>query len=256
MWCSQCQQDIPAVVQSVQGPLLCSQCEHEVGEPLVSTGSRPADTGVSLDFFDVQQTIAEQELASPISSLQREQSSERQRRIDRQLHRSYRGDLAEDLSPRLREPVAPVPSSMHVKATYQRPKRESQSSAMSWLLSFLLGVGVLAFFIGVGLLAWSTAFQLPHLWQQGMTLTMGAEGLLILSLTWMAARLWHNSRRVNRQLHSVDRQLAEIEKITGTLAGSQQATSQHFYYHASQAASPHMLVANLRGQVDQLAARL
>ncbi|NOZ39366.1 MAG: hypothetical protein GXP24_03965 [Planctomycetes bacterium] len=211
---------------------------------------------MSLDSFDALQATVEQELASPISDLQLEQSSERQRWIDRQLHRSYRGDLAEDRSPRLREPVALVPSSMHVKATYQRPKRESKSEVTSWLLSFLLGVGVLAFFVGVGLLAWSTAFQLPKLWQQGMTLTIGAEGLLILSLAWMAARLWHNSRRVNRQLHSVDQQLAEIEQITGTLAGSQQASSQHFYHHANQAASPHLLVANLRGQVDQLASRM
>jgi len=256
MWCSQCQQDVPAVVRSVQGPLLCTQCECEVGEPIVSPESRPADTGVSLDSFDALQATVEQELASPISDLQRGQSNERQRRIERQLHRSYRGDLAVDLSPRLREPVALVPSSMHVKATYQRPKRKAKSAANSWLLSLLLGVGVLAFFVGMGLLAWSTAFQLPKLWQQGMTLTIGAEGLLILSLTWMAARLWHNSRRVNRQLHSVDRQLAEIEQLTGTLADSQQASSQHFYHYASQAASPHLLVANLRGQVEQLAARI
>ncbi len=256
MWCSQCQQDVPAVVRSVQGPLLCTQCEHEVGEPVVSPGSRPADTGVSLDTFDVQHASVEQELASPISELQREQSSERLRWIDRQLHRTYRSDIAVDLSPKLHEPVALVPSSMHVKATYQRPKREPKSVANSWLLSLLLGVGVLAFFVGAGLLAWSTAFQLPQLWQPGMALTIGAEGLLILSLAWMAARLWHNSRRVNRQLHGVDRQLAEIEQITGTLAGSQQSTSQHFYHHANQAASPHMQVANLRGQVDQLASRV
>ncbi len=258
MWCSQCQQDVPAVVRCVQGPLLCTQCEHEVGESFASSegNSRPADTGVSLDSFGAQQATTEQELASPITDLQREQSSERQRRIDRQLHRSYRSNLAVDVSPRLRETVAPVSSPLQVKATYQRPKREPKSAATSWLLSLLLGVGVLAFFVGTGLLAWSMAFQLPKLWQQGMALTIGAEGLLILSLAWMAARLWHNSRRVNRQLHSVDQQLAEIEQLTSTLAGSQQATSQHFYHHASLTASPHLLVANLRGQVDQLAGRL
>jgi len=80
--------------------------------------------------------------------------------------------------------------------------------------------------------------------------------LLILSLTWMAARLWRNGRRVNRQLHGVDQQLAEIEQITGSLAGSHAASSQHYYHHFSQAVSPHMLVANLQGQVDQLAARM
>ena len=136
------------------------------------------------------------------------------------------------------------------------PSAGQTRNTTSWLLSFLLSVGVMAFGFGLGMLAWSASFRLPELWQQGMTLTIGAEGLLILSLTWMAARLWRNGRRVNRQLHGVDRQLAEIEQITGALAGSGQASSQHYYHHFSQAASPHMLVANLQGQVDQLAARL
>ena len=257
MWCSQCQQDVPAVVRCAQGPLLCTQCEHEVGEPLVSQESChcPSDTGLSFDAFDMQQAAAEQELASPICELQREQSNEKLRWIDRQLHRSYRSDLAVEVAPRLREPVASV-TPPPVMATTQRTQDEPKSKTTSWLLSLLLGVGVIGFCSGLGLLAWSTAFHLPQLWQRGMTLTIGAEGLLILSLAWMAARLWHNSRRVNRQLHGVDRQLAEIEQITGTLAGSQQPTSQHFYHHANQAASPHMLVANLRGQVDLMSARL
>ncbi len=255
MWCTQCQQDVPAVVRSAQGPLLCTQCEQEVGEPFAPPGSFSSDIGVSLDSFDAQQAAIEQELASPISDLQQEVTSERLRWIDRQLHRSYRSDLAVEVAPRLRESVTPV-TPPPVTATYQRTQGEPKSKTTSWLLSLLLGVGVLGFSLGLGLLAWSAAFQLPQLWQQGMTLTIGAEGLLILSLAWMAARLWHNSRRVNRQLHNVDQQLAEIEQITGTLAGSQQPTSQHFYHHANQAASPHMLVANLRGQVDLMSARL
>jgi hypothetical protein len=72
----------------------------------------------------------------------------------------------------------------------------------------------------------------------------------------MAARLWRNSRRVNHQLHGVDRQLAEIEQFTGALAGGQLASSQHYYHHFSQVASPNLLLANLQGQVDQLAARV
>ena len=260
MWCTQCQQDVPAVVRSAQGPLLCTQCEHEVGEPFAPPESFSSEAGVSLDSFDAQQAAVDQELASPISELQHEKTSERLRWIDRQLHRSYRSesycsDPTVNAPPIWRDSVASA-QQPQVKATYQRPQREPKSKTTLWSLSLLLGVGVLGFCSGLGLLAWSTAFQLPKLWQPGMTLTIGAEGLLILSLAWMAARLWHNSRRVNRQLHGVDQQLAEIEQITGTLAGSQQPTSQHFYHHANQAASPHMLVANLRGQVDQLAARL
>ncbi len=249
MWCTDCQQDVPAVARSAREPLICPRCEGELAPAMATV---PSDAGIDLESFDQP---VEDNLAPPIDWLTQEETRQRMRAIDRQLHHSYRSDLTVDLTPRLREPIAPVPPPQ-VKATYQRPKREPKSKTTSWLLSLLLGTGVLAFCIGAGLLAWSTAFQLPQLWQQGMTLTIGAEGLLILSLAWMAARLWHNSRRVNHQLHGVDQQLAEIEQITGTLAGSQQPTSQHFYHHASQAASPHMQVANLRGQVEQLASRL
>ena len=43
MWCRNCQQDVPAVAKSVDGPLVCTRCEGMFD--LV----HPSDTGVSLD---------------------------------------------------------------------------------------------------------------------------------------------------------------------------------------------------------------
>ncbi len=106
------------------------------------------------------------------------------------------------------------------------------------------------------MLTWSAAFQLPQPWQWGMTATIAAEGMLILGLIGMAARLWRNGRQVNQQLDGVTGQLHQIERITGALAGSRMSSSQHYYDHFHQVASPHMLIANLRGQVDQLATRI
>lgn len=120
----------------------------------------------------------------------------------------------------------------------------------------MLFIGVVGFFVGAIMLAWSAAFQLSQIWQWGMTTTIAAEGLMILGMTWMAVRLWRNSRRVNQQLHGVDRQLVEIHKQTGALSSNQLSASQNYYQHFNQTASPHFLVANLRGQVDQLASRI
>jgi hypothetical protein len=61
---------------------------------------------------------------------------------------------------------------------------------------------------------------------------------------------------VNRQLSGVDRQLTEIQQVAGSLAGSRMSSSQHYYSHFSPTASPHMLAANLRGQLDQLNERM
>ena len=84
-----------------------------------------------------------------------------------------------------------------------------------------------------------------------MTLTIAAEGLLIVSLLWMAKRLWHNGQQVNQQLAGVEGQLSEIQ-----LSGSHSGSSASYYHHFNLGASPQMLVANLRGQMDQLANRL
>jgi hypothetical protein len=109
---------------------------------------------------------------------------------------------------------------------------------------------------GAAVLVWSAAFNQAHVWQWGLTTTIAAEGVLILGLAWMAIRLWHNSRHLNRQLRGVDEQLDEIHELAGSLTASQQSASQQYYHHFSQVANPHMLVANLRGQIDQLAERI
>ncbi len=227
--------------------MLCSQCENEVGE---QANSHPADLGVSLESFDFQRAAAEAALAPPIDALEREQTSQRLRRIGRQLRSSYHRDL--EVGSSLKNDWTTQVAAKPIRSHDDRDKR----SSASWMISGLIFFGIFSFGLGLGLLAWSAAFQLPQPWQWGMTATIGAEGALILGLTWMAARLWHNSRRVNRQLDGVDRQLHEIQEITGSLAGNHLSSSQHFYSHFSPSASPHMLVANLRGQVDQLADRL
>ncbi len=264
MWCSHCQQDIPAVASSARGPLLCSQCENEVGEQVDSSdGScRPADLGVSLESFDVQRAAAVEAFAPPIDELERAQTSQRLRRIGRQLRTTSRRKLEVGISPALRGDWAGATleiSSPQVQATAM-PIRSAEGhvkrNLASWLISGLIFLGVFCFSLGLGLLAWSAAFQLPQQWQWGMTATIVAEGALILGLTWMAARLWRNSRQVNHQLDGVDRQLTEIQELTGSLAGNHRSSSQHFYSHFNSSASPHMLVANLRGQVDQLASRI
>jgi len=196
-------------------------------------------------------------LAPPVDGLEREQTSQRLRRIGRQLRSTTRHDSG--VGPPLRE-VGPARKSdwtgPQVVAKSIRSAEGRARNSVSWMISGLIFCGVFSFGLGLGLLVWSAAFQLPQPWQWGMTATIGAEGVLIVGLTWMAVRLWNNSRRVNRQLDGVDRQLNEIQELTGSLAGSHLSSSQQFYSHFSSSASPHLLVANLRGQVDQLASRL
>jgi hypothetical protein len=151
-----------------------------------------------------------------------------------------------DLSPQLRG----------VAKHAAKTNDDQRQAGTNWLLSLLLAVGVAGFLGGATSLVWSAAFNRTYVWQWGLTITLAAEGLLIVGLTWMAARLWRNSRRLNRQLSDVDEQLEEIHELAGSLSAGRMSGSQHYYQHFSQVANPHMLVANLRGQIDQLAERI
>ncbi len=260
MWCSQCQQDVPAVARTSDGPLICTCCTREIK---LGNLSGISDTGIALDSFQSEQVSAEH-LSRPIDHIAEEISRENLRRIARQLRSPYREELGIG-SPSttqgnwqcLQMPSDPAAApQLRQIAKMARHDEATSESPSSWLLSCLLALGVAGFTIGVALLTYSVAFDFYEIWHWGMTTTIAAEGLLIVGLTWMAIRLWHNSRRLNSELQGVDEQLTEIHEMAGILSAGKLSASQYFYHHFSQVASPHMLVANLRGQVDQLAERI
>ena len=259
MWCRDCQQDVPAVAKSVEGPLVCTRCEaeFELTDHIVGASSQPDDNGVALEGFDRPGAV----LTNPMS-WESDETEARLRRIGQQLRTAYRHESRprsssipsqnwgpENLAKLAQEPRIPA---LHKPSDEER----ARYTATSRLVSLLLFAGVIGFVVGVFSLVWSAAFGLPMSWQWGMTATIAGEGILIIGLTWMALRLWHNSRRLNRQINGVDRQLHELEYLTGSTAVGSLSASQHFYSHYNQGASSHMLLANLQGQVEQLSTRL
>lgn len=256
MWCSHCHQEVPAVASKAGGPQSCARCQRDLKFTATST---PADTGISLESF-ADQSFAVQESLVPLDDVVQAKSREKLRRIGRQLRAPYQHSFGLDAPPfwervSLEAPAA-SPQLRGIAQQAQRENVESKHNGKSWLLSLLLAGGILGFVGGAAALLWSAAFNRVTVWQWGLTTTIAAEGLLIVGLTWMAARLWHNSRRLNHQLRGVDEQLEEIHELAGSLTARQLSSSQHYYHHFSQVANPHMLVANLRGQIDQLAERM
>ena len=256
MWCSHCHQEVPAVASAAGGPRSCAQCQRDLKFTATST---PADTGISLENF-ADQSFAVQDAVAPLDDMVQAESRETLRRIGRQLRAPYLQQMSVEAPPFWERllPAAPSmsPQLRSIARQAHSKNMESKHGGKSWLLSFLLASGILGFLGGAAALIWSAAFNRVTVWQWGLTTTIAAEGLLIVGLTWMAARLWHNSRRLNHQLRGVDEQLEEIHELAGSLTASQLSASQHYYHHFSQVANPHMLVANLRGQIDQLAERM
>ena len=246
MWCSHCQQDVPAVARLVDGPLVCSCCRQELAR---DPARELSDTGIDLD------NPKSDEDPWFRSYFEDEETRQRTRKIGRQLRNPYRFD--EPTSRFLKAPTGPLlQPEVQLKSISRQAIEHPRSTKTAWHISLLLVGGTLGLLGGGGLLAWSLSFRMAHIWQWGITTTIVAEAMLILGLTFMAIRLWKNSRRLNQQLDGVGHQLQEIQEQTGALVSNQMSNSQHYYHHFSQAASPHFLVGSLRGQVEQLASRI
>jgi hypothetical protein len=251
MWCSHCHQEVPGVPSAERGTVACARCQHDLK---YTSASRLCDAGISLDDAAPQAKCAIDRFAT-------EESKQKLRRLGQQLRPTYQQHTtlerplfwerltvdSPELSPQLR-------SVAHQDANLSELRTPRNNT--SFFLGVLLGSGFLALMIGVAALIWSAAFNQAVVWRWGLTTTVVGEGLLILGLTWMAARLWQKSRQLDQNLHSVDSQLTEVSELAGELTASQLSSSQHYYQHFSQSANPHLLVANLRGQIDQLAERL
>ena len=252
MWCADCQQDVPAVAPSADGPLICPKCHEQIAP---GEAQSPIDTGVNLETFRPPGSFDEAEPDFAFDPLAREEAHQQLRSIGRKLRSTYHSDHTSCSVWSSGPDWLPGEDALPVVRTRANSPGSSQQKA-SVFLSILLAGGVFALAAGIMLLVWSAAFQLPLVWQWGMTVTFAAEATLVVGLVWMAVRLWGNSRRMNRQLAGIDQQLNDMHHLTGSLIGSRLSASQHFYDHYNQEASPHLLVANLRGQMDQLSRRL
>ena len=251
MWCSHCFQEMPALASATGRQAICTRCQRAL-EFTATVGI--ADTGIELTaaVLHAEQVTSRDPLATDKARL-------KLRRLGQKLHTPYARPISLD-APHFWERVnvdAPETSPQLRCITKQAARAAAEESAgTNWLLSFILAAGIAALVVGATSLIWSAAYNRTYVWQWGLTITLVAEGLLIVGLTWMAARLWRNSRRLNRQLSDVDEQLHEIHSLTGSISAGRLSGSQHYYQHFSQVANPHMLVANLRGQIDQLAERI
>lgn len=109
---------------------------------------------------------------------------------------------------------------------------------------------------GAVLLVWSLVEGRPELWQFGLPFTLGGQAGLVLGLLFQLEVVWRNFRDTSRALDDLDEQLDELRHTTSILADSHSSPSQSFHAHMADGASPEILMADLKGQLDLLAARL
>jgi hypothetical protein len=131
--------------------------------------------------------------------------------------------------------------------------RASRSSLFAWLF---LSFGLMAFLCGGVLLVWSVAAARSELWDLGMPITVVGQAALLLGLILQLERIWQGNRYTVDKLEHVDKQLDDLRQTASMLGMTHTSASQAFYSHLTQGASPHILLADLKGQLDLLAVKM
>jgi hypothetical protein len=124
---------------------------------------------------------------------------------------------------------------------------------MAWVA---LALGLMAFACGTALLVLSHLSRRDELWTLGLPVAIGGQVGLLVGLVLQLERIWQNSRYAARKLDRVDAQLYELERAASVASVTHGTAAQAFYTHLADGANPHLMLADLKGQIDLLAAEL
>jgi hypothetical protein len=119
-----------------------------------------------------------------------------------------------------------------------------------------ISVGLMALVCGGVLLAWGYLFARGDLWSLGLPVALGGQAILLLGLLLQIDRLWQSNRNTLGSLEELDDNLADLKHTTTMLGTTHSSTAQSFYAHMAEGASPELMLADLKGQLDLLTLRL
>jgi hypothetical protein len=134
---------------------------------------------------------------------------------------------------------------------------QDQANATLRVLAFTaVGLGLAALLYGGVLLVWGYALARGDLWSWGLPLTIGGQAVLLLGLFMQLDRLWRDHRQTSESLDQLDDRLTDLKHTTSMLGTTHSSAAQSFYVHMADGASPELMLADLKGQLDMLALRL
>lgn len=256
MWCRTCQQDVPATAVSAEGQrLACPRCHGQLNSH--ASENAPASSTASEDIASEQPALSETLHKPPqLDDWNLDHDLAAVTRLMQTMRAE--GAAASHSAPCSAEFTASAWRTMHTAHVADNPGmtprlRNKRSTLFAWPALML---GMMSFACGAVLLCWSFATGRNDLWTYGLPAVLAGQGLLVLGLVLQLDGLWQNHRETHETLGDLDRELAELRHATTILTTSQSAAGQSFYAHMAEGASPHLLLADVKGQLDLIAARL
>ena len=119
-----------------------------------------------------------------------------------------------------------------------------------------LSLGVMLLSGALVLLVYAIVTGRPEFWRIGQPIAVLGQIVLMVGLVLQLDRLWHHDRRTAVKLDHVDQQLHHLKNATAVLSTTHSSSSTAFYRHFASGASPHVLLTDLKGQLDLLAVQL
>jgi hypothetical protein len=266
MWCTSCQQDVPIVAHAASQRMVCSRCQRPLAKGPPAHAARICDEGIALD-----ETAAAVAAAAPPFRGDDWSSRRRVRNIGRELRRpafaatnkstslpdaGRRFDPPHNLFDQTEQFTAPSAARITPQSTTSgrpRSRRTESGQMIAWLI---VGAGTLGLAAGIGLIAGSLGTGQMIYWNLALGLALGGQGTLIFGLVLAVSRLWRSTRHAGQRLQEVQARLAQLQHSADALTGMRSGGAAAFYADLVRGASPQMLIANLKGQVDQLSVRL
>jgi hypothetical protein len=237
MWCFHCERDV--AVRPVGGETACARCGGLVGGSGQIAGLVPsaafeeADGPTVWNDWSVDFEIARAELALESS---------------RYVERGERDPVAMPLQAL----ATPARTATNNPAPPDGAARQPRPGGWAW--SALL-LGVMGLSCGAVLVGCSFMPGRGSLWNAGLPVLLAGQVVLLLGLLLQIERVWHNSRWAGRRLEDVDQRIEELNRSAAMWTTTASPSAMAFYHHLAHGASPHILLADLKGQMDLLAQR-
>ncbi len=115
---------------------------------------------------------------------------------------------------------------------------------------------MLALTVCVGMVLWAWTSEVTLSARTILLPVVIAQLFVFTGMVLLMRRLRVAVRTLRQEATSIHQRIDGLEKTTHSLAASLPSSSQAFYGRLAQAGSPHLLLADIRGQLDQLSLRL
>lgn len=267
MWCSDCRQDVAGIASTDEvNAIVCARCGTQLSHSHATETSQPNFSGAPKTGHPAWHHDMRADAGMPVIDLDDWQLDEDLRTAERLASKPpmpKSGVAGQQMG------LGATATSLDDVATWQahprhhahelvHPHRTRQSSPPNrgWVAWTFLSLGIMTFVCGAVLSGLSFVAGHGELWTVGLPLVLSGQAGLLLGLVFQLDGLSQTNRENSETLDDLDSRLSDLKQTTSLLSTTHNSAARSFYAHMADGASPQLLLADLKGQLDMLAVKM